>query len=72
MEFEEHEVTEENFDDDSESESPPAKVAKVKSESKVEQNDQFKKLQIKIRPRKMQLKVRSTRITGGELQTYPR
>ena len=52
MEFEEHEVTEENFDDDSESESPPAKVAKVKSESKVEQNDQFKKLQIKDKAEK--------------------
>jgi len=52
MEFEEHEVTEENFDDDSESESPPSKVAKVKSESKVEQNDQFKKLQIKDKAEK--------------------
>ena len=52
MEFEEHEVTEENFDDDSESESPPAKVAKVKSESKVEQNDQFKKLHIKDKAEK--------------------
>ena len=71
MEFEEHEVTEENFDDDSESESPPSKVAKVKSESKVEQNDQFKKLQIKDKAEKNAAEGEvdenyRRRITGGD------